>query len=426
MLEPGEIISVSQLNQLASDCLEREFPLVWVSGEISNLSCPASGHMYFSLKDDNAQVRCALFRFKKSALRTIPTDGAKVLVQAKVGIYPGRGDYQLIIQAMEPLGEGALKRKFDDLVKQLKAEGLFDAAHKKALPKKITSIGIVTSATGAAIADMLRVLDEYAPRINVVLYPAIVQGTTAGVSIAKQIETANNRCEVDLIIVGRGGGSLEDLWGFNEEIVARAIYASELPIISAVGHEVDTTISDFTADLRAPTPTAAARIVADIVQNEEQEFYNQVDMLFSLIDARIERAALDLDHLQARLKHPAQTIRANIGKLKLVTQRLTAAMNVTINKKVMRRQDLNNRLNREIMPFISNRKSNLYKLAGNLDALSPLKTLARGFCIAKDDAGIITSAKHKLHGAFELKFADGSWQCRQEKAKSVVKQTIIQ
>ena len=269
-----EVYTVSQLNQAAKNLLEGSFPLIWISGEISNLSQPSSGHMYLTLKDEAAQVRCAMFRFRNSLLSFAPKNGMQVLARAKVSLYEGRGEFQLIIEHMEEAGDGLLRRKFDELKHRLAALGLFNHEHKKPLPALPQCIGVVTSATGAAIRDIISVLKRRMPAIPIMIYPAAVQGSEAAGQIVKAINLANQRQECDVLIVGRGSGSLEDLWPFNEEIVAHAIFNSEIPIISAVGHEIDYTIADFVADVRAATPSAAAELISP----HQQELLQQVQL----------------------------------------------------------------------------------------------------------------------------------------------------
>ena len=260
------IFSVSELNRTVSQLFETQFPLLWVEGEISNFARPASGHWYLTLKDRQAQVRCAMFRNSNLRVNFTPANGSQVLVRCRVSLFEGRGDYQLIVEHMEEAGFGALQRQFDELKQKLANEGLFSPQQKKPLPTSINHIGIVTSPTGAAINDILSVLQRRFPSIKVTIFPTAVQGEQAAAQIVQAIANANrytlNDRTCDALIVGRGGGSLEDLWPFNEEIVARAIAASTIPIVSAVGHEIDFTIADFVADLRAATPSAAAELLS--------------------------------------------------------------------------------------------------------------------------------------------------------------------
>ncbi len=256
------IFTVSRLNSEVRLLLENEMGIIWLVGEISNFSAPVSGHWYFSLKDARAQVKCAMFRGNNRRVTFKPENGNQVLVKARLSLYEPRGDYQLIIESMQPEGDGKLSQEFEKLKMQLAAEGLFAQSLKKPLPENPTRVGIVTSKTGAALYDILDVLKRRDPGLEVVIYPTMVQGEPAAFEIAQAIGRANTRNECDVLIVGRGGGSLEDLWCFNHEIVARTIAASEIPVISAVGHEVDVTIADFVADVRAPTPSAAAELVS--------------------------------------------------------------------------------------------------------------------------------------------------------------------
>ncbi|HKL78459.1 MAG TPA: exodeoxyribonuclease VII large subunit, partial [Gammaproteobacteria bacterium] len=255
------VYTVSRLNHEARGLLESGFPLLWIEGELSNLSRPSSGHMYFTLKDEQAQVRCAMFRGRNRLLRFKPADGTKVLIRAQVSLYVARGEFQLIVEHMEEAGEGALQRAFEELKRKLAAEGLFADELKRPLPTFPRQVGVITSATGAAVRDVLTTLRRRFPALPVVVYPVPVQGQAAAPAIAEALATANRRAECDVLILTRGGGSLEDLWSFNEPEVARAIRTSDLPVVVGVGHEVDVTIADFAADVRAPTPSAAAELV---------------------------------------------------------------------------------------------------------------------------------------------------------------------
>ena len=264
--ESQHVFTVSELTRGIRSILEQAFDTVWVEGEISNYVLAQSGHAYFSLKDETSQVRCVFFKGNRIRVKFDPEDGDQVLLFGRVNVYEPRGEYQIVVEAMEPRGLGALQKAFEQLKAKLEKEGLFDEAHKQALPEFPWKIGIVTSPTGAAIRDLLNVLHRRNPRVSVVLAPAKVQGEGAAEEIAQAIRDLNTLEELDVLIVGRGGGSIEDLWAFNEEVVARAIHESKLPVVSAVGHEIDFTISDFVADLRAPTPSAAAELVVPRLQ----------------------------------------------------------------------------------------------------------------------------------------------------------------
>ena len=305
-----KIISVTKLNRFAKQVLESEIGQVWVSGEISNFTRAASGHWYFTLKDEKAQVRTAMFKGANAGVSFVPKQGDKVIVRANISLYEARGDYQLIALKMEPEGVGQLKQAFEALKLKLQDEGLFSQEHKKTLPDNVKRIGLVTSSTGAAVHDILHVLQRRNPAIEIILYPSMVQGEGAAASIVTQIEKANHRNEVDVLIVGRGGGSLEDLWSFNEELVARAIFASTLPTVSAVGHEVDVTIADFVADLRAATPSAAAELLSEDKQNLQRNINQVKHRLMNALTQQLENKHAALINGSDRLhaQHPSRLL----------------------------------------------------------------------------------------------------------------------
>ena len=284
-LATQNILTVTQLNRATSQLLDNHFLSIFVEGEISNFSAPSSGHLYFSLKDANAQVRCAMFKSQQRRLSFTPSNGKQVVIKARVSLYEPRGDFQLIVEHIEEAGDGALRRAFEALKIKLTAEGLFDTAHKNALPLLPQAIGIITSPTGAAIRDIITVLRRRFTAIPVIIYPVSVQGNNAKHEIVKAISLANERNECDVLILGRGGGSLEDLWAFNEEIVARAIFSSTIPIISAVGHETDITIADFVADHRAATPSAAAEHASP----DQQEWLTRFNYLENHLKQQLTR-----------------------------------------------------------------------------------------------------------------------------------------
>ena len=303
-----DIYSVSRLNAEIRAVLEGSFPLLWVEGEISNLSTPRSGHSYFSLKDSHAQVRCALFRGKRLLLRFQPNDGDQVLIRARISLYEARGDFQLIVEHMESAGAGALQRAFDELKAKLDKEGLFDTSRKKALPAYPRRIGIITSATGAAVRDILQVLQRRFPALPVLIYPVPVQGQNASREISHALKLADQRQDCDLLILARGGGSLEDLAAFNDENLARTIAALETPIISAVGHEIDFTIADFVADRRAPTPSAAAELATIDQQVLLDSLQQQRKRLLRSIRQQLHQEKTLLTHLVQKLGllHPTE------------------------------------------------------------------------------------------------------------------------
>jgi exodeoxyribonuclease VII large subunit len=405
------VLSVSDLNRAARGLLEGGFPLLWVEGEISNLARPASGHLYFSLKDSQAQVRCALFRNRSQLLRFKPADGMKVLVRGRVSLYEPRGDYQFIAEHLEEAGHGALQRAFEELKARLAKEGLFDPALKRPLPTAPRHIGVITSPSGAALHDILNVVRRRYPLARVILYPTPVQGEGAALKIAAMIATASERAECDVLILARGGGSLEDLWAFNEEPMARAIRASRIPLVSGVGHEIDFTIADFAADLRAPTPTGAAELVTPdigewrrhLAQRAERLHRGQLRLLLDL-HRRLEwcgerlqqlhpsRILRDrsqrLDELQLRLARSARThlrhersrfagVRASLyahspaQQLRHTSDRLTA---------------LDVRLRGAARTQVTQVANRLALSMRALDAVSPLATLKRGYAIVSDAA----------------------------------------
>ncbi|MGR8952563.1 MAG: exodeoxyribonuclease VII large subunit, partial [Gammaproteobacteria bacterium] len=401
------IYSVSELNREAALVLGEHFLSIWVEGEISNLSSPSSGHLYFSLKDAGAQVRCALFKNQQRGLRFKPANGQQVLVRAEVSLYEPRGDYQLIVERMEEAGDGALRRAFDALRQKLSAEGLFDQSRKKSLPRLPHAIGVITTPTGAALRDVLSVLKRRFPAIPVILYPTSVQGGNARFEVARAIEAANRHAQCDVLILVRGGGSLEDLQPFNEEIVARAIAASAIPIISGVGHETDITIADFAADLRAATPTAAAEHATPDQQHWLAAFGQHEKRLEHLLQRKLIRTRQSLDWLDKRLQqqHPGQKLRRMGLRLAELETRLrqgiqhrlqhhrqvVAAQNaqlwrfnpaVTIASHTQRQRYLAQRLQRAMESRLEQLKIRLANTSQTLHAVSPLATLNRGYALA--------------------------------------------
>lgn len=317
-----DVYPVSRLVREVRLMLDGSFPLLWVEGEISNLAMPASGHIYFTLKDSAAQVRCAMFRGRNQQLRFTPENGMQVLLRVKVTLYEGRGEFQLVVEHMEEAGSGALQRAYEALKARLGQEGLFDTAHKKPLPALPQTIGIVSSPDGAAIHDILHVLKRRFPAIKVILYPVAVQGETAPRQIAAAIQTADQRQECDLLIVGRGGGSLEDLWSFNDELVARALFACQIPTISAVGHEIDFTIADFVADVRAPTPSAAAELAVPEARQLALNLRNLLQNLSGRIQQKLFNEQRHIRYLTQRLPRPQQQLKLQQQQLKRLQSQL--------------------------------------------------------------------------------------------------------
>ena len=418
---PQIIYSVSQLNRETADVLSGHFLSVFVEGEISNLSIPSSGHCYFTLKDANAQVRCAMFRGqRKQSFK--PENGKQVVVKAQVSLYEPRGDYQLIVEYMEEAGDGVLRRAFDALKLKLSEEGLFSAAHKKNLPILPKAIGVITSPSGAAIRDILTVLRRRFAAVPIVVYPVAVQGENAKYEIAKALATANTLKQCDVLILARGGGSLEDLWAFNEEIVARAIYASQIPVISGVGHETDVTIADFVADLRAATPSAAAEHATP----DQQQWLNKFDELGVRLQQHLQRQLRQhqqkIDWLNGRLnqQHPKQKLTRNQQRLDELEIRLKKAVQLRLahNQRIVetqtarlwqqtplsvirRNQQQQTHLNERLITAINSRlkhnNQRLLNASQTLHAISPLATLNRGYAIVTEpSAGQIIRSTEQL------------------------------
>ncbi len=334
----SNIFTVTQLNYSVRHLLEIELGQVWLTGEISNFSQPVSGHWYLSLKDENAQVRCAMFKMKNLRVNFRPQNGMQVLVRASVSLYEPRGDYQLIIESMQMAGDGLLQQQFEELKMKLAAQGFFAQEHKKPIPKFVKQVGIITSPSGAALQDILHILNRRDPSLQIVIYPTLVQGKEATQDIIDTIKLANQRKECDVLIVGRGGGSLEDLWCFNEEAVAYAIYQSELPIISAVGHETDVTIADFVADLRAPTPSAAAELVSRDQQEMVRLLQHHLNMVNLAFDRLWTGKLSRFHHLNLRLnaQSPAKQLELLHFKLTQIFDRLQGRLVQSVKLKEQR------------------------------------------------------------------------------------------
>jgi exodeoxyribonuclease VII large subunit len=370
----GKVFSVKEINRLVRELLEQSFPSFWISGEISNFINASSGHWYFSLKDDEAQVRCTMFKNKNMAADWVPKNGEKIEAKCFIGLYEARGEYQLNIELIRHAGAGLLSEAFNQLKEKLLKEGLFEPSHKKPIPQFPKSIGVITSPTGAAIEDILITLKRRSPHIPIVIYPSLVQGKEAPSAIVKAIETANIRMECDVLILARGGGSIEDLWAFNEEIVARAIVASKIPTITGVGHETDTTIADFVSDLRAPTPTGAAELVTshsvELIKTI-QTYKNQLNkMMVSVIRELMQK----IDYLEKRLISPRQQIQRQKEQIHQYIQRINQNMkNILIQYRL-----------------------NIDKLKLNLDHLSPHAVLSRGYSIITNIDGQIVNNINQL------------------------------
>ena len=422
--QPPPLLTVSQLNRQAKTLLESHFDFVWVEGEVSNFVRPSSGHWYFSLKDGSAQVRCAMFSARNQRVKFTPANGDAIRLRCRVSLYEGRGEFQLIVEHLEHAGAGALQAAFEKLKTKLLAEGLFDPARKQALPESVLRLGVITSPTGAAIHDILTVLRRRCPAIGVFLLPVAVQGEGAAFQIANAIERANRwhregKIQLDALIVGRGGGSLEDLWAFNEEIVARAIAASELPIVSAVGHEVDFSIADLVADYRAPTPSAAAELLSPDQREWQLRLQATEKGLVRLIQRKLADATSHLSHLRRRLKHPGAQLREQAQRVDDLEQRLLLAQKnlllrqhsklallesrLTAHSPLPRLQQLQrdvqqwrNRLDAAMHQGLQQSADRLAHLAQMLDSLSPLGTLQRGYAIVTDSSGKVLREANNL------------------------------
>jgi exodeoxyribonuclease VII large subunit len=381
-------ITVSQLNRQVKTLLESGLARLWVEGEISNLARPASGHVYFSLKDKSAQIRAAFFRQRQRGPTINFKDGDQVLVFGRVSIYEARGDYQLIVEQMEPAGEGALKRQYEVLRKKLAAEGLFDEDRKQELPALPARIGVITSPSGAAIRDVLSVLGRRFPSIPVVIYPSAVQGDVAPAALIAALETAVRRDECDVLIIGRGGGSLEDLWAFNDETFARAIAECPIPIVSAVGHEVDFTIADFVADVRAPTPSGAAELVVPDREDWLRTLNSLATRVARLGQRTLEDRGQTLDWLVRRLLRasPEARVERQQDKLREIRHRLNVAIRQQVAIQRPRLTNLWQRLQSSGTKRIEAANHRLALAVRGLNSVSPLATLERGYAIVEDTA----------------------------------------
>ncbi|HEY5994079.1 MAG TPA: exodeoxyribonuclease VII large subunit [Gallionellaceae bacterium] len=415
--EKNRVFSVRELNFAAKQLIESGLPLMWVRGEISNFVSAASGHWYFSLKDEQAQVRCAMFRNKSQYLDWKPANGKQVEVLALPTLYEARGDFQLILEQMRPAGLGALHEAFERLKQKLEAEGLFARERKRPLPALPAQIGIVTSPQAAALRDVLTTLGRRMPGISVVLYPTPVQGEGAGQKIAQAIKLANERAECDVLIVCRGGGSLEDLWAFNEEPVARAIAGSHIPVVSGVGHETDFTIADFAADQRAATPTAAAQLATPDREELMLRLRNLVRHLARAHQRRLETAMQQLDYLQRRLVHPAQKMAQQAQHLGHLQSRLRMAR-PDVERLIQRQEDLARRLGAAMQRKLENGAHRLNAMQQHLTHLDPDRVLARGYSMVRDAEGRIVadSARVKPGALLEVTFAKG-WARAEVKEK---------
>ncbi|WP_435927404.1 exodeoxyribonuclease VII large subunit [Dryocola sp. BD613] len=421
----SSIFTVTRLNQTVRLLLEQEMGQVWISGEISNFSQPSSGHWYFTLKDDTAQVRCAMFRNSNRRVTFRPQHGQQILVRANITLYEPRGDYQIIVESMQPAGEGLLQQQYEQLRQRLTAEGLFEQQYKKPLPSPARQVGVITSKTGAALHDILHVLKRRDPSLPVIIYPTAVQGADAPAQIVRAIELANLRDECDVLIVGRGGGSLEDLWSFNDERVARAIFASKIPVVSAVGHETDVTIADFVGDVRAPTPSAAAEIVSRNQVELLRQIQSQQMRMEMAMDYSLAQRTQRFTRLQHRLQqqHPQLRLARQQTTLERLQQRLTLSMDARLRRGAQQQQRLAQRLNQQqpqarihraqtriqqleyrlsqvVTARLNATRQRFGTALAQLEAVSPLATLARGYSVTTQPDGKV------LKKTTQVKFGD--------------------
>jgi exodeoxyribonuclease VII large subunit len=438
------ILTVSELTQEIKNILDLKFSDIWIEGEISNLRIPPSGHIYFTLKDDFSQIRAVLFKMQARTLRFVLQDGLHVVCRGRVSVYERRGEYQLILEEVEPKGIGALQLAFLQLKDRLEKEGLFDPAHKKPIPMIPQTIGIVTSPTGAVIRDMLHIIHRRFENIHILLHPVRVQGEGASLEIAKAIEDFNKRMNVDVIIVGRGGGSLEDLWSFNEEIVVRAIYHSKIPIVSAVGHETDYTISDFVADLRAPTPSAAAELVVRDKREIKNTLHYLEERLENQILQTLQENRTNLSHLKKMLTDPRKKIeeyflRADdlVNRFRILTswilkrkreRSLHLSERLSLQNPIQRVKNLRlaiseigKRLGQTMRYSVEIQRQKVEGIFGKLGSLSPLSILQRGYSITRKfpSLQILRDAAYVKEGdKVEVRLHKGTLLCGVEKTKT--------
>ncbi len=440
------VYTPTELNREVKLHLETGFPGILLEAEISNLARPASGHLYFTLKDDRAQIRCAMFRSAAGRIGIRPENGMSVIARGRISLYEPRGDYQFIVEGLRDAGEGLLQRQFDELKKKLEAEGLFDPAHKRKLPAYPTRIGLITSSSGAAVRDLLHVLQRRWPVAAIRLYPVTVQGTEAPGEICQAIEAANEHRWADTLIIGRGGGSLEDLVAFNDETVARAVFGSGIPVISAVGHETDFSICDFVADLRAPTPSAAAELATPDQSILKAEFLRSRRQLQRRILDRLHRDTQGLDHAAHRLQqqHPITRLNEQSQRIESLQATLQRTMKRSLTDRSLRLENQAKRLqavkpDRRIVELstqinvalrslhqsmrsrVRSKHEKLAELARTLNAVSPLETLGRGYAIVTStESGQIVSSISRLNPGDRVvtRLKDGEFDSKVEEIKS--------
>lgn len=449
-----EIYSISDFLSLCKSSIENNVPTCWLKGEISNLSRPASGHWYFSLKDKHGQVRCALFRLSQRGIKFEPENGMEILVQAAPTLYEQRGDFQLIVRHIEPVGVGNLQAAFEQLKAKLRGEGLFDTQHKKSLPTEVNTIGVISSSNGAVIRDIIKVLNKRYPFAQILLFDCVVQGEGSAEKLSQAIYAADKSARCDVLILARGGGSLEDLWAFNEEVLARAIFATKTPIISAIGHETDTTIADFVADMRAPTPSAAAMMATpdrlellnklnklhtslqqctqQILGNYQQQL-NRLSLNMPIFNRQLDVFSQRLDELNKRLSYQLKTA-LNLNQSQLNTlseqlkqhspnasiqhkQQLNQLVKTQLNKAVQHHiqqqrlslSSLSQQLKKSINRLFEQQQNQLAKCGTGLNHLSPLNTLSRGYSISmlENNQVLQSTTKVKIGASIVTRLQDG-------------------
>jgi len=431
------VYTVSELTRTVRGVLETEFDSVWVEGEISNLRIPASKHAYFVLKDEKSQVRCVMFRGSRSRMKYQPEDGDHVVLFGRFTVYDARGEYQIIVETLEPVGLGALQKAFEQLKEKLSKEGLFDEERKKPLPEFPWKVGVITSATGAAVRDILNIIRRRNPKVSVLINPVKVQGEGSAQEIATAIKEMNRLPDVDVLIVGRGGGSIEDLWAFNEEVVARAIAKSKIPVVSAVGHEIDFTIADFVADLRAPTPSAAAELTVPVLRDIVGQLATLTRQAFVLTQRPIEDFKIHLERLIDRrfFRDPLHILSPLAQRVDDLNLRLTRSLSqgmilqkerlksrveqlfqASPAKAILRLEEkraaLHHRLIEKIRSLIQLEKNRFKGIANNLNALSPLTILDRGYSICTFNGNALKSSGETKPGdAVEIRLSKGRLDC---------------
>ena len=437
-MKTASVFTITELTRQIKETLELSYSTLWVEGEISNMKTPSSGHFYFTLKDKNSQIRAVMFRYKNKSLKYTPEDGMKVVCKCRMNVYEPRGEYQLLIESMTPRGIGDLQFAFEQLKKKLEKEGLFNSVKKKKIPFLPEKIAVITSPTGAAVKDIINIITRRFPKMAIMIIPVKVQGKEASLEIEDALKTANTYFKADVIILGRGGGSIEDLWPFNEERVARAIFNSNIPVISAVGHETDFTIADFVADLRAPTPSAAAELVVGEKEKFEKQIIQQTSQIRSLLLQRLEKNRLQIKYCQSFLGKRIN----KLSDLKLKIDELNIRLTHSINNRVsLKRSEVNsaerivlssppsntirskrqklilltNNISGHFSALKNNKSTSLQTCMARLNSLSPLHTLERGFSVTRLLPPLKTikdSSILKKGDSVNIKFAKGSADCK--------------